>query len=172
MSLSVVRWDASLRCAPHIFALALMNGSTEIKWKRVGIALVVGATLTSIILAVIHYWLGFPVGRIFPSLEHLPALSQTYLIITLILGIFVGLLFIYILNRLGSLNWISVSTIGTFVGVGCVIGSIGPQPPPYVEVIFYGFGGLLMSVVFWFVYAGANKQRNTDSGADAPSSVR
>jgi hypothetical protein len=135
-----------------------MNGSTEIKWKRVGIALVVGATFTSIILAVIHYWLGFSVGRIFPSLGHLPALSLTYLIITLILGFFVGVPLIYILNRLGSLNWVSVYTIGTFVGVGCVIQSIGPQPSPYVEVIFDGFGGLLMSVVFCFVYAGAKNE--------------
>jgi hypothetical protein len=149
-----------------------MNGSTDIKWMRVGIALLIGATLTSIILAVIHYWFGLPTGRIFPSLGHLPALSLTYLIITLILGIFVGVPFIYILNRLGSLNWISVSIIGTFVGFGCVIRSIGPQPPPYAEGIIYGFGGLLMSVVFWFVYAGANKQRNTDSGANAPSPIR
>ncbi len=134
-----------------------MNGSTKINWKRVGAAIIIGSAATSIILAVIHYWIGFPIGRIYPRLEYLPALSLTYLIITLVLGFIVGVPSVYVLNRLGLLNVIFVSIVGTFVGIWCVIRSIGPQPPPYAEGMFYGFGGLFMSVVFWLVYAGANK---------------
>ena len=136
-----------------------MNGSTKIKWKRGGTALIVGSAVTSIILAIIHYWLGYPIGRIYPVLEHLPALSLTYLIITLALGFIVGMPSIYVLNRLGLLNVILVSMVGIFVGIGCVILPIGSQPSPYAEGLFYGFGGFLMSVVFWLIYAGANQSK-------------
>ena len=134
-----------------------MNGSNKINWKRVGAALIVGSAVTSIILVVIHYWFRLPIGRIYPGVEHFLALSLTYLIVTLVLGFIVGVPSVYFLNRLGLLNVIFVSMIGTFVGIGCVIRSIGPHPPSYAEGMFYGFGGLLMSVVFWLVYAGANK---------------
>ena len=149
-----------------------MTKSKEINWKRLSVALFVGAAVTSMILGALHYWIGFPIGRIPIILVKLPFLALAYLIVILSLVIIVGIPTIFILSRLGLFNGAVVLIIGTLIGTACIIPSIGPQPPPYVKALLFGFGGFLMSAIFWWIYAGANKQRNADSGADAPPPVR
>ena len=149
-----------------------MTKSKVINWKRLSAALFVGAAATSMILGALHYWIGFPIGRIHPTLVHLPFHALTYLIVILSLVIIVGIPTIFILNRLGLFNRAVVLIIGTLVGTACIIPSIGPQPPPYAKALLFCFGGFLMSALFWWVYAGANKQHNADSGAVASPPVR
>ncbi len=137
--------------------LTQMMVSKEIKWQRFSIALIVGSVVSSLILGVLHYWYGFPVGRIFPSLEDLPLLALAYLLIILPLAIIIGIPAVFLLNRIGWFKGSVVIIIGTLTGTACVIPSLGPQPPPYAEGLFLGFGGFLMSTLFWLIYAGANK---------------
>jgi len=149
-----------------------MARSKEINWKRLSVAIIVGASVTSMLLGVLQYWFGFAIGRLSPAVEKIPILALTYLIVILVLSVVIGIPAIFTLKRIGLFNEVTVLLVGVLIGAACIIPSVGPQPPPYAEALFFGFGGFAMSALFWLVYAGANKQRNADSGADAPPPVR
>ncbi len=55
--------------------LALIKKSKVINWKRLSVALFIGAAATSMIPGALHYWIGFPNGRIHPTLVHLPFIA-------------------------------------------------------------------------------------------------
>lgn len=135
----------------------------KINWKRCGLALIGGLFVSSIAMGFIHAWSGYPVGRFFMSLEDFPTLALMYFIIEVLTAMIVVVPTLTILNRLLWLKRSIVLIIGTLLGAGWAIPMLGPQPPPYLQALFFAFGGFLASSVFWLLYAGANKQLKHDA---------
>ncbi len=129
---------------------------TSINWKRFNLAIVLGTAASAQILAMLHYWNG-PHGLTMEVLPYTPLLALTYLIFMLPTAFIVGAPFAVMLNRVGWFKGWVVVVIGTLAGASWAIPAIGYKPPPYDMAVFFGLGGFTASLLFWVVYAGANK---------------
>lgn len=130
--------------------------TTNIKWKRFSLAIVVGTAISAQILAMLHYWNG-PHGLTLEVLSFTPLLALTYLLFMLPTAFFVGVPAAVMLSRLGWLKGWVVVFLGTLAGAAWAILAIGYKPPPYDMAMFFGLGGFLASALFWLVYASASK---------------
>ncbi len=122
--------------------------TTNIKWKRFSLALIVGSTVSAQILAMLHYWNG-PHGLTLEVLPYTPLLALTYLIFMLPTAFVVGVPAAVILSRYGLLKWWVVMVVGTLAGASWAIPAIGYKPPPYDMALFFGLGGYVSSALFW-----------------------
>ena len=135
----------------------------EIHWKRIALAITAGSLVSAIVLGVLHSWSGYPVGRFFTSFEDFPALALIYLLFVLLTAVLAGVPAIIILDRLRILKGSVIVVTGTILGAGWSIPLFGQQPPPYIEVLFFAFGGFFVSSIFWLVYAGVEKTAPADA---------
>jgi hypothetical protein len=144
------------QAAPLNSGVSKSMATTSVKWGRFSLALVIGTAVSAQILAMWHYWNG-PRGLTMEVLPATPLLASLYLVFMLPTAFLVGAPFAILLNRIGCFKGWVVLIIGALAGALWAIPSMVNERAFYDTALLFGVGGFVASLVFWVIYAGANK---------------